>query len=66
MHCVIRAFALEGCGVWHAASVSLSQQVFGPVRARWELYSLLVMKLVYILHLALPKHVNLSEYQPVP
>ncbi|PSC71107.1 rRNA-processing EFG1 [Micractinium conductrix] len=29
-----RAFALEGRGAWHALSVSLAQQVFGPVRAR--------------------------------
>lgn len=26
-----RAFALEGRGAWHALSVSLAQQVFGPV-----------------------------------
>lgn len=29
-----RAFALEGRGSWHALSVSLAQQVIGPVRAR--------------------------------
>lgn len=29
-----RAFALEGRGAWHALSVSLAQQVVGPVRAR--------------------------------
>lgn len=26
-----RAFALEGRGAWHALSVSMAQQVFGPV-----------------------------------
>lgn len=26
-----RAFALEGRGAWHALSVSLAQQVYGPV-----------------------------------
>lgn len=31
-----RAFALEGRGSWHALSVSLAQQVFGPVRARTD------------------------------
>ncbi len=30
-----RAFALEGRGAWHALSVSLAQQVFGPVSRRW-------------------------------
>lgn len=29
-----RAFALEGRGAWHALSVSLAQQVLGPLRAR--------------------------------
>lgn len=29
-----RAFALEGRGSWHALSVSLAQQIVGPVRAR--------------------------------
>jgi hypothetical protein len=29
-----RAFALEGRGSWHALSVSLAQQVAGPLRAR--------------------------------
>lgn len=29
-----RAFALEGRGSWHSLSVSLAQQVFGPIRAR--------------------------------
>lgn len=29
-----RAFALEGRGSWHALSVSLAQQVIGPIRAR--------------------------------
>lgn len=29
-----RAFALEGRGTWHALSVSLAQQVIGPLRAR--------------------------------
>ena len=29
-----RAFALEGRGSWHALSVSVAQQVLGPVRAR--------------------------------
>lgn len=31
-----RAFALEGRGTWHALSVSLAQQVVGPVRARMD------------------------------
>lgn len=29
-----RAFALEGRGIWHALSASITQQVIGPVRAR--------------------------------
>lgn len=29
-----RAFALEGRGIWHALSASVTQQVIGPVRAR--------------------------------
>jgi hypothetical protein len=32
-----RAFALEGRGSWHSLSVSLAQQVVGPVRARCDL-----------------------------
>jgi hypothetical protein len=32
-----RAFALEGRGSWHSLSVSLAQQVAGPVRARCDL-----------------------------
>lgn len=31
-----RAFALEGRGIWHAASISLGQQVWGPLRARLD------------------------------
>ncbi|KAL4452107.1 hypothetical protein ABPG75_007769 [Micractinium tetrahymenae] len=31
-----RAFALEGRGAWHALSVSLAQQLVGPVRARLD------------------------------
>ena len=31
---VCRAFALEGRGIWHALSASITQQVIGPVRAR--------------------------------
>ncbi len=29
-----RAFALEGKGVWHCCTISASQQVFGPLRAK--------------------------------
>ncbi|KAI8105076.1 hypothetical protein M9435_000248 [Picochlorum sp. BPE23] len=29
-----RAFALEGKGIWHCCSLSVSQQIFGPVRGR--------------------------------
>jgi len=29
-----RAFALEGRGSWHALSISLAQQIIGPLRAR--------------------------------
>ena len=29
-----RAFALEGRGIWHALSVSASQQLVGPLRLR--------------------------------
>lgn len=29
-----RAFAIEGRGNWHALSISLAQQIYGPVRAR--------------------------------
>lgn len=29
-----RVFALEGKGIWHCCSLSLSQQIFGPVRGR--------------------------------
>ncbi|DBA99922.1 TPA: hypothetical protein ACH3X1_013804 [Trebouxia sp. C0004] len=29
-----RAFALEGRGIWHALSASITQQVIGPIRAR--------------------------------
>ena len=29
-----RAFALEGRGIWHALSASVTQQIIGPVRAR--------------------------------
>ena len=29
-----RAFALEGRGIWHALSASVTQQVIGPVRAQ--------------------------------
>jgi len=32
-----RAFALEGRGNWHSCSVSLAQQIFGPIRARADL-----------------------------
>ena len=28
------AFALEGRGIWHAASASFAQQVLGPLRVR--------------------------------
>ena len=31
---VCRAFALEGRGIWHALSASITQQILGPVRAR--------------------------------
>lgn len=31
---VCRAFALEGRGIWHALSASVTQQIIGPVRAR--------------------------------
>ena len=34
--CVRRAFTLEGRGIWHAASISLAQQVWGPLRARLD------------------------------
>lgn len=33
----LRAFALEGRGIWHALSLSAQQQVYGPVRARADL-----------------------------
>ena len=33
-HADCRAFALEGRGVWHALSASVTQQVLGPIRAR--------------------------------
>lgn len=32
--CAHRAFTLEGRGIWHALSASITQQVIGPVRAR--------------------------------
>lgn len=32
-----RAFALEGCNIWHAATLSVAQQVAGPVRMRADL-----------------------------
>ena len=32
-----RAFALEGRGIWHALSMSATQQVYGPLRARADL-----------------------------
>lgn len=31
-----RAFALEGTGIWHAATVSLAQQLWGPLRMRLD------------------------------
>lgn len=31
-----RAFALEGRGTWHALSISVAQQVVGPIRARMD------------------------------
>ena len=31
---VCRAFALEGRGIWHALSISASQQLVGPLRLR--------------------------------
>lgn len=31
-----RAFALEGTGIWHAATVSLAQQLWGPLRGRLD------------------------------
>lgn len=34
---MLRAFALEGRGIWHALSISAAQQVYGPVRARADL-----------------------------
>ena len=34
--CVRRAFTLEGRGIWHAASISLAQQIWGPLRARLD------------------------------
>ena len=35
--CMSRAFALEGRGIWHALSLSASQQVYGPLRAKADL-----------------------------
>ena len=32
-----RAFALEGRGIWHALSASVTQQVVGPIRLRGDL-----------------------------
>ena len=32
-----RAFALEGRGIWHALSMSATQQLYGPLRARADL-----------------------------
>ena len=32
-----RAFALEGRGIWHALSLSATQQVYGPLRARADM-----------------------------
>ena len=34
---LLRAFALEGRGIWHALSLSATQQVYGPLRARADL-----------------------------
>ena len=34
---ICRAFALEGRGIWHALSMSATQQVYGPLRARADL-----------------------------
>ena len=31
------AFALHGRDIWHAATLSVTQQVFGPLRARADL-----------------------------
>lgn len=32
-----RAFALEGRNIWHAANLSIAQQLVGPVRGRADL-----------------------------
>lgn len=32
-----RAFALEGRGIWHALSASVTQQVIGPIRLRGDM-----------------------------
>ena len=31
-----RAFALEGSGIWHAATVAVAQQLWGPLRMRLD------------------------------